>query len=145
MKIGLINGPNLNLLGKREPDIYGNFTLKDIEKTLNSIIKEKYADIEILSFQSNVEGELINFIHDLQPKEVSYAIINPAGYTTTSIALRDAILAVDTKFIEVHISNIYKREKFRQKSMLSAACIGQVSGFGIYSYEMALYYILNNL
>ena len=145
MKIGLINGPNLNLLGKREPEIYGDFTLGDIEKKLNSIIKENYTDIEILSFQSNVEGELINFIHKLPEQEVGYAMINPAGYTTTSVALRDAVLGVDTKFIEVHISNIYKREKFRQKSMLSGVCIGQVSGFGILSYEMALYYILNNL
>ncbi len=142
MKIGLLNGPNLNLLGKREPDIYGNFTLDDIYKKLKEIINKEH---EIIPFQSNIEGELINFIHLSDEKKIKYIIFNPAAFTHTSVALRDAIECVEAQVIEVHISNIYKREGFRQKSLIAPACIGQISGFGIKSYEMALHYIMRDI
>jgi 3-dehydroquinate dehydratase II len=139
MKIGLLNGPNINMLGKREPEIYGDFTLDDIFGNLKKIAGSKH---EIIAFQSNSEGELINFIQLADEKELKYVIFNPGAYTHTSIAIRDAISSVKAKFIEVHISNIYKREEFRQKSLIAPICIGQVSGFGIRSYEMALHFIM---
>lgn len=140
MKIGLLNGPNINLLGKREPGIYGNFTLDDIYIKLKNLAGKNH---EIISFQSNTEGELINYIQLADEKEIEYIIFNPGAYTHTSIAIRDAVGAVNAKVIEVHISNIYKREEFRQKSVIAPVCIGQVSGFGIRSYEMAFNYILS--
>jgi 3-dehydroquinate dehydratase II len=140
MKIGLLNGPNLNLLGKREPEVYGNFTLDNIYDNLKKIAGPKH---EIVAFQSNVEGELINFIHLAVSEGIEYIIFNPGAYTHTSIAVRDAITGTGIKVIEVHISNIYKREEFRHSSFIAPVSIGQISGFGIKSYEMALYYILN--
>lgn len=141
MKIALLNGPNLNLLGKREPDIYGNFSLDDIYKDLKEMAT---SENEIVAFQSNIEGELINFIHLCEEKKIEWVIFNPGAYTHTSIAIRDAISATKLKVIEVHISNIHKREKFRHKSMIAPVCVGQICGFGKDSYKMALYYILNN-
>lgn len=140
MKIGLLNGPNLNMLGKREPGIYGSFTLDDVYQSLKLIAGKSN---EVIPFQSNIEGELINFIHLSIDKEINYIIFNPGAYTHTSIALRDAITSVNVKVIEVHISNVYKREEFRHKSLIAPVCIGQVSGFGIKSYELALNYILS--
>jgi 3-dehydroquinate dehydratase II len=140
MKIGLLNGPNLNMLGKREPGIYGNFTLDDVYARLKEIAGAKH---EIIAFQSNIEGELINFIQFADEKKIEYVIFNPGAYTHTSIALKDAISSVNAKFIEVHISNIYKREEYRHNSFTAPVSIGQISGFGLKSYEMALYYILN--
>jgi len=142
MKIGLLNGPNLNMLGKREPDIYGNFTLDDVYKKLKELAGVKH---EIIAFQSNTEGELINFIQLADEKGLEYVIFNPGAYTHTSIALKDAVTAVKAKFIEVHISNIHRREEYRRHSFIAPACIGQISGFGIYSYELALRYILSNV
>ncbi len=139
MKIGLLNGPNLNLLGKREPGIYGNFTLDDVYERLKSIAGREN---DIVAFQSNIEGELINFIHLSRENDIDYIIFNPGAYTHTSIALRDAITSVGVQTIEVHISNVYKREEFRQKSLIAPVCIGQIAGFGILSYELALNYIL---
>ncbi len=139
VKIGLLNGPNLNLLGKREPAVYGNFSLDDVYNNLKKIAGKSN---EIVAFQSNIEGELINFIHLCPDSGVKYIIFNPGAYGHTSIALRDAIAGVDLKVVEVHISNIYKREEFRHKSLISPVSIGVISGFGIYSYEMALEYIL---
>lgn len=132
-KILIINGPNLNLLGKREPTIYGNNTFEDyLEQLL-----EKYPQCEISYYQSNIEGELINKIH-----EVGFTydgiILNAGAYTHTSIALHDAIKAVTTPVIEVHISNVHAREPFRHVSMISAACKGVVIGFGLESYRLAL-------
>lgn len=141
MKIGLLNGPNINMLGKREPEIYGSFTLDDIFDRLKKIAGSKF---EIVAFQSNSEGELINFIQLADEKDLKFVIFNPGAYTHTSIAIRDAIASVKAKFIEVHISNIYKREEFRQKSLIAPVCTGQVSGFGIDSYDMALQYIIGN-
>jgi 3-dehydroquinate dehydratase-2 len=140
MNIGLLNGPNLNLLGKREPSIYGSFTLDDI---YNRLVEKAGNSNEIIAFQSNIEGELINFIQLAGEKKIEYIIFNPGAYTHTSIALRDAITSVNAKVIEVHISNIHKREEFRHKSVIAPVCIGQICGFGLQSYEMALYYIMN--
>jgi 3-dehydroquinate dehydratase II len=142
LKIGLLNGPNLNMLGTRETDIYGKFTLDDVYNKLVEIAEKKH---EIIAFQSNNEGELINFIQLSEEKGIKYIIFNPGAYTHTSLALRDAISSVNTNVIEVHISNLYKREEIRQKSLTAPACIGQISGFGAKSYELALYYILKEI
>jgi 3-dehydroquinate dehydratase-2 len=133
-KIIIINGPNLNLLGKREPDIYGDVTFEQFFAD----IKDVYSDEVQLSFyQSNIEGELINKI-----QEVGFTyhgiILNAGGYTHTSVALRDAISAIKTPVVEVHISNIYAREEFRQHSLISAVCKGIIGGFGLESYVLAL-------
>ncbi len=133
MKIAIINGPNLNLLGKREVDVYGN---ESFDTYLPSLQK-KYANIEISYFQSNVEGELIN---ELQRVGFSYdgIIFNPGGYTHTSIAIGDAIAAIKTPVIEVHISNIFSREEFRKISHVSGKAKGVISGLGLKGYELAL-------
>ncbi len=137
MKIAIINGPNLNLLGKREPDVYGNKTFEDFYAEL----KSKYTSVEFSYFQSNVEGELID---ELQRAGFSYEgiIINPGGYTHTSVAIGDAIAAIKTPVIEVHISNVHAREDFRKISHVSAKCKGTISGLGLKGYELALQYFL---
>lgn len=140
MKIGLLNGPNLNLLGTREPGIYGQFTLDDV---YNKLVETAGKKIDITAFQSNIEGELINFIHLADEKDIRYIIFNAGAYTHTSIALRDAIAGVKAKVIEVHISNVHQREEFRHKSIIAPVCVGQISGFGIDSYTLALHYIIN--
>lgn len=137
MKIAIINGPNLNLLGKREVDIYGGESFDVYLQTLQS----KYARIEISYFQTNVEGELIN---EIQRVGFSYdgIILNPGGYTHTSVALGDAIAAITTPVIEVHISNIFGREDFRKISHVSAKAKAVMSGLGLRGYELALEYFL---
>lgn len=133
MRIQIINGPNINLLGKREPGIYGSTSFEDYLQTL----KERYPEVEIMHFQSNVEGEMINKLH-----EVGFTydgiIMNAGAYTHTSIALQDAIRAVPAPVIEVHISNVHAREEFRHKSMISCACRGVICGFGLDSYRLAM-------
>ena len=133
MRIQLINGPNINLLGKREPSIYGAVSFEDYYKKLTSL----YPDIDFDYFQSNVEGEMINKIHEVG---FSYdgIILNAGAYTHTSIALQDALRAVTTPAIEVHISNVHTREEFRHKSMISCACRGVICGFGLDSYRLAV-------
>ncbi|MEO5890200.1 MAG: type II 3-dehydroquinate dehydratase [Ferruginibacter sp.] len=135
MKIAIINGPNLNLLGKREPGIYGNQSFEDFFEEL----KPKFPAIEFIYYQSNVEGELIN---ELQRVGFSYdgIIINPGGYTHTSVALGDAIAAINTPVIEVHISNVFGREEFRKVSHVSGKSVGVISGLGLRGYEMAVIY-----
>jgi len=133
MRIQIINGPNINLLGKREPDIYGAIPFEEYLKEL----REKNPSVEIEYFQSNVEGELINKIHEVG-FDYEGIILNAGAYTHTSIALQDAIRAVTAPVIEVHISNVHKREEFRHKSMISCACIGVICGFGLDSYRLAL-------
>ena len=137
MKIAIINGPNLNLLGKREVDIYGG---ESFDKYLNTL-HDKYANIEISYFQSNVEGELINEI-----QRVGFSsdgiILNPGGYTHTSVAIGDAIAAITSPVIEVHISNIFGREDFRKLSYISAKAKGVISGLGLKGYELALEYFI---
>ena len=133
MRIQIINGPNINLLGKREPSIYGAVSFEDYYKKLTS----QYPDIDFDYFQSNVEGEMINKIHEVG---FSYdgIILNAGAYTHTSIALQDALRAVTTPAIEVHISNVHTREEFRHKSMISCACRGVICGFGLDSYRLAV-------
>ncbi len=135
MKIQIINGPNLNLLGKREPSVYGNQSFEDFFADL----KSRYAGIELYYYQSNVEGELINRIHEVG---FSYdgIIINAGAYTHTSVALHDAIGAIKTPTIEVHISNVYAREEFRHKSLITSKCVGLLTGFGMEGYALAVEY-----
>ncbi|MCL1946334.1 MAG: type II 3-dehydroquinate dehydratase [Chitinivibrionia bacterium] len=139
MKIGILNGPNLNLLGKREPDIYGNLTLDDLKNQLLSAAKNKNITLEFA--QSNVEGELINIIQEWAKENCDGVIFNPGAYTHTSIALRDAISSLNMPFVEVHISNIYKREEFRQHSFTAGASVGVISGLGFFGYVAALQYL----
>ena len=136
-KILIINGPNLNLLGTREPEIYGRLTLNDIDTQLKN--KAEQLKVEIECFQSNCEGEIVDKI-GLAKNKFDAIIINPAAYTHTSVAIRDALTSVSIATIEVHISNIYSREEFRHKSFISPACIGQISGLGIDGYLLALEY-----
>lgn len=138
MKIQIINGPNLNLLGTREPGIYGSSTFDDYLKTLRA----QYPDVQIDYYQSNIEGCLID-----KMQEVGFCydgiILNAGAYTHTSIALQDCIRSLKSPVIEVHISNVHKREEFRHKSMISCACLGVICGFGMQSYRLALEAILN--
>jgi 3-dehydroquinate dehydratase-2 len=138
MKIAIINGPNLNLLGKRETDIYGNMPF---EKFLESL-KSKYANIEISYFQSNVEGELINEIQRIG-FDYDGIILNPAGYTHTSVAIGDAIAAIKAPVVEVHISNVHAREDFRKLSHVSGKAAGSIFGLGLKGYELAIEYLLS--
>jgi 3-dehydroquinate dehydratase-2 len=139
MKIAIINGPNLNLLGKRETDIYGSMPF---EKYLDEL-KSKYAQIEFSYFQSNVEGELINELQRIG-YEYDGIIINPGGYTHTSVAIGDAIAAIKTPVIEVHISNVHAREEFRKLSHVSGKSAGSIFGLGLKGYELAVQWFLNH-
>jgi len=140
MNILVLNGPNLNLLGTREPEVYGTDSLKDIEENLKSISKKH--NVNIRFYQSNSENELINELHNAKQENIDAIIINPGAFTHTSIALRDAFLGVDIPFIEVHISNIYRREEFRKKSFLSDISEGLITGLGVNGYEFALLSII---
>ncbi|MDO4186614.1 MAG: type II 3-dehydroquinate dehydratase [Bacteroidales bacterium] len=133
MRIQIINGPNLNLLGVREPSIYGQSTFEDYLKTLRS----RYPEVQIDYFQSNVEGEMINKLQEVG-FEADGIILNAGAYTHTSVALHDAIRSITTPVVEVHISNVHAREAFRHQSMISAACKGVILGFGMDSYRLAL-------
>lgn len=137
MKIVIINGPNLNLLGKREPEVYGNTSFEDYLEQLRA----NFPQVELAYYQSNVEGELINKIHEVG---FSYdaILLNAGGYTHTSVAISDAISGVTTPTLEIHISNIYKREEFRHKSIISKACVGMISGLGLKGYELGIRYFL---
>ncbi|MDY6970315.1 MAG: type II 3-dehydroquinate dehydratase [Spirochaetota bacterium] len=140
-QILLIHGPNLNLLGNRETEIYGNYSLEQINKMIEEFGSEN--NIKTLNFQSNSEGEIIDFIH--KNRDSDGIIINPAGYTHTSIAIRDAIKAVNIPAVEVHLSNIHSREDFRKISYIAPVCIGQISGFGYYSYLLGLSALIDYL
>ena len=133
MKIQIINGPNINLLGKREPSIYGSRSFEDYLAEL----KERYQEVSVEYYQSNVEGELIDKIHEVG-FDFDGIVLNAGAYTHTSIALQDAIRAVKSPCIEVHISNVHQREEFRHKSMISCACVGVICGFGLNSYRLAV-------
>lgn len=136
MEILCLNGPNLKRLGKREPTIYGTETLEDIEKNLVDYVQNKQVVIEF--FQSNYEGQLIDWLHEAEDKKVQGIIFNPGAYTHTSYAIRDAIASITVPVIEVHISNIHKRETFRHQSVIAAVCEGQISGLGAFGYQLAL-------
>lgn len=138
----IIHGPNLNLLGVREPEIYGGVTLQDINRNLNRLAENTGVKLDF--FQSNAESALIDRVQQTMSDGTDFIIINPAAYTHTSIALRDALAAVKLPFIEVHLSNIYSRESFRQKSYFSDLAIGIISGLGAKGYELALEYAMTS-
>lgn len=140
-KVLLINGVNLNLLGTREPEIYGSTTLKMLENTL--ILKAKSLGIDLQSMQSNREYEIVEAIHQAQINNIAGIIINPGAFTHTSVAIRDAFLGVSVPFVEIHISNVYQREAFRHTSYLSDISNGVIVGCGLYGYELALLNITN--
>ena len=132
----VLNGPNLNLLGTREPAIYGNTGLHDINQKLAE--KARAAGHTLTAFQANAEHELVNRIHQAKTEGVSFILINPAAFTHTSVALRDALLGVDIPFIEIHLSNVHRREEFRKHSYFSDIAVGVISGLGALGYELAL-------
>lgn len=135
MKFLILHGPNLNLLGTREPDVYGNMTLDMINQKVTEYALRLH--VEVNCFQSNHEGALIDSLHDARTW-ASGVVFNPGGYTHTSVALRDAISAIEIPVVEVHLSNVYSREEFRHKSLVSAVCSGKISGFGWRSYILGL-------
>ncbi len=142
-KILVLNGPNLNLLGTREPAHYGHCTLADINSKLMQLADD--AGHQLQCFQSNAEYQLIEHIHQAYKNSIDFIIINPAAFTHTSIALRDALLGVNIPFVELHLSNVYKREDFRHKSFFSDIAIGVISGLGHQGYEFALHYAFAHL
>lgn len=135
MKIAIINGPNLNLLGKREPEVYGNETFE----AYFELLQKEFKTIDIIYFQSNHEGDLIDKIHELG-FDFDGIVLNAGAYTHTSIAIADAISAIETPVIEVHISNVFKREHFRHQSYISPVAKGTIGGFGLQSYKLAISY-----
>ena len=137
-KILIINGPNLNLTGEREAKIYGNISFEDYFE----LLENKFPEFEISRYQSNVEGEIINRLHEAD-LEVNGIILNAGGYTHTSVAIADAVKAIDTSVVEVHMSNILAREDFRHISLISPGCVGSIIGFGLDSYRIALRYFLS--
>jgi 3-dehydroquinate dehydratase II len=139
-RILILHGPNLNLLGTREPEIYGTESLERINERLEGMAKRYGSSIEV--FQSNHEGELIERLHSARKEQISWIIVNPAGLTHTSVALRDAFASVDIPFIEVHLSNIYSREPFRHHSYFSDLAVGVICGLGSRGYEFALEFAL---
>ncbi len=135
-KVLVIHGPNLNLLGQREKDIYGETTLEDINACLNEVATD--AGLELVIFQSNHEGDIVDKIGQAKTEGFSAILINPAAYTHTSVAIRDAVAAVELPTVEVHLSNIHAREEFRHKSLIAPVAYGQISGFGVDSYVLGL-------
>ena len=142
-KILVIHGPNLNLLGEREKDIYGKTTLAEINSQLEELARQNQTSLKI--FQSNHEGEIVDTIGQAQKDQVNAILINPAAYTHTSVAIRDAILAVNLPTVEVHLSNIHAREDFRHTSLIAPVCRGQISGFGVDSYLLGLQAVISLL
>ena len=140
MKIQIINGPNLNLLGKRETSIYGN---QSFEEFLD-FLKKRFPSIEIHYYQSNVEGEIINKLHDVG-FSFDGIILNAGAYTHTSVAIHDAVGGIKTPVVEVHISNVYGREEYRHKSLITSKCVGMLTGFGMEGYAMALAYFVSRV
>ncbi len=148
--ITVLNGPNLNLLGVREPEIYGSTSLQDIEDLMHINLKNMCSEKKVASevslafFQSNREYELIDKIQEMMNKDKQYIIFNPAAFTHTSVAIRDALLATKIPFIEVHLSNVHAREEFRKKSWFSDIAVGTITGLGADGYQLALKYIIDN-
>ena len=142
MRIAAVHGPNLNLLGLREPEVYGRQTLDDVNAALSAVAAELGAEVE--AYQSNHEGALVDFVQQAAPR-VDGFVVNAAAYTHTSIALRDALAGVARPYVEVHISNVFARERFRHRSYLAAGAVGVVSGFGVNSYRLGLRAIVEHL
>ena len=142
MKFLVVNGPNLNLLGEREPDKYGIQTLDEINNELKTFAAQNGVEVEF--YQSNIEGEIVNSIQNAKGN-FDGLIINPAAYTHTSVAIRDALLATKIPSVEVHLSNVYSRDEFRQTTFTTGVCIGQIAGFGGYGYKLALLALKNSL
>lgn len=140
MRILILNGPNLNLLGSREPDVYGSMTLGDIEQQLHS----EFPGVSLVCVQSNVEGELVNELHQASSERFDGIVFNPGGYSHTSVALRDAIASISVPVIEVHLSNIHAREDFRQQLLLAPVCMGSITGLGAQGYTLAVQYFLGS-
>ncbi len=140
MEILILNGPNLNLLGTRETDIYGSGTLESLKQDL----RRSYPGFAFRFAQSNLEGELVNHLHDAATDALDGVVFNPAGFSHTSVALRDAVAAIDLPVIEVHISNIYAREEFRHASLTGGAAIGVISGLGFEGYSLAVRYLIDS-
>ncbi|MEX2230551.1 MAG: type II 3-dehydroquinate dehydratase [Cyclobacteriaceae bacterium] len=138
MKIQIVNGPNLNLLGKRETSIYGNKSFEEFFEDL----KKRFPDVSLHYYQSNVEGEIINKLHEIG-FDFDGIILNAGAYTHTSVAIHDAIGGIKSPVIEVHISNVYGREEFRHKSLITSKCVGLLTGFGLEGYAMAISYLTN--
>jgi 3-dehydroquinate dehydratase II len=138
MKIQIINGPNLNLLGKRETSIYGSQSFEEFF----TLLKKKFPETTLQYFQSNVEGEIVNKLHEVG-FTIDGVILNAGAYTHTSVAIHDAIAGIKTPVVEVHISNVYAREEFRHKSLISSKCAGMLTGFGMEGYAMAIHYLIN--
>lgn len=138
MKIAIINGPNLNLLGKREPGIYGSTSFDDFFTKL----KESFPEVQFSCYQSNVEGELVNFLQETG-FDRDGILLNAGGYTHTSVAIRDAIAAITAPVIEIHISNVYAREEFRHTSLIAPRCVGSICGLGLKGYVLGVEYFLN--
>lgn len=136
MHILILNGPNLNLLGTREPEVYGSTTLEDLETDLRA----RFPNLQLSFYQSNHEGALIDRLHQARTENLKGVVFNPGAYTHTSIALRDAISATNLRVIEVHISNVHARESFRHQSLLAPVCVGQISGLGLQGYALAIDY-----
>lgn len=139
LRLAILNGPNLNLVGTREPHIYGNISME----TYLDDLAGKYPDVQFSHFQSNVEGEMINFLHDCRGN-VDGIILNAGAYTHTSIAIADAIASIDIPVVEVHISNIYAREEYRQVSYTAAKAVGCITGLGLHGYALAVEYFMNS-
>jgi 3-dehydroquinate dehydratase II len=134
MKILIINGPNLNLLGKREPDVYGDMSFEEFYETL----QEAYTDYQLSYFQSNIEGEIVDKLQEADKKKFNGILLNAGGYTHTSVAIRDAVAAIKTPVVEVHISNPMSREEFRHTSLITGVAKGIIAGFGLEGYALAL-------
>ena len=143
MDVLVINGPNLNSLGTREPEIYGSTTLADIEA--GAVAQGRAAGLSVATFQSNHEGDIVDRLHTAREQGVRFVIINPGAFTHTSVAIRDAFAAVAIPFVEVHISNVHAREEFRRHSYLSDIAVGVLAGFGAYGYQMAMSFVIDRL
>ena len=144
MKIMIINGPNLNMLGIREKNIYGTFTYEDLCKYIETYPNYKEKDIDFTFLQTNHEGEIVDYLHKAYTEKYDGIVLNAGGYTHTSVAIHDAIKAVSIPIVEVHISNIHAREEFRKVCMTSPACVGQITGLGKLGYVLAVEFLLQN-
>ena len=139
----VLNGPNLNLLGRREPEVYGRATLADLETACMDSGRE--LGVDVVCRQSNHEGELIDWLHGAAEEGATGIVLNPGGYAHTSVALRDAIAAIDVPVVEVHLSNVHARERFRQRSLSAGVCVGSVSGLGVEGYRLSIRFLTRAL